>query len=88
MVAIDNLDIRTVSPTQPQPLSVSIVGDAAQVTIIATGPQFTDFRLETSTDLINWTPVADSEKNSGSTGVVTFVQPSSSGARFYRVAQL
>lgn len=88
LVAIDNLDIRTASPTQPPPLSVSIVGDAAQVTIIATGPQFTDFRLETSTDLVNWTPVAESERSSGSSGVVTFVQPTSSGARFYRVAQL
>src|SRR6185295_1263731 len=48
LVAIDNIDIRPVAPPAPPPLNITITADAAQVTIIATGPPNTDFRLETS----------------------------------------
>jgi hypothetical protein len=89
LVAIDNIDIKPIAPPEPVPLSLSISADAAQVTIIASGPPHTDFRLETSTNLTNWTPVNEGERNSGSSGIVTFIQPAPTGAaRFYRVARL
>ncbi|HEY6229441.1 MAG TPA: hypothetical protein VI282_20140, partial [Verrucomicrobiae bacterium] len=88
LVAIDNIDIRPVAPPAPTALTLSITADAQQVTIIATGPANTDFQLQTSTDLVNWTPVADAERNSGPSGVVTFIQPPLGNARFYKVVQL
>jgi hypothetical protein len=89
LVAIDNIDIRPVAPPAPAALNLSITADAQQVTIIASGPPNSDFRLESSTDLVNWTPVPDAERNSGSDGVVIFIQPAPTGtARFYRVVQL
>jgi hypothetical protein len=48
----------------------------------------TDFQLQSSTDLVNWTPVADGERNSGANGIVTFIQPAPTGTRFYRVVEL
>jgi hypothetical protein len=89
LVAIDNIDIRPVAPPEPVALTLSITADASQVTIIASGPPNTDFRLESSTDLINWAPVADGERNSGPSGIVTFIQPAPTSARrFYKVVQL
>jgi hypothetical protein len=89
LVAIDNVDVTLAAPPAPAPLTVSISADASQVTIIASGPPNTDFRLETSTNLTTWSPVADSERNSGPTGITTFIQPAPTGtSRFYRVVQL
>jgi hypothetical protein len=88
LVAIDNLDITTVPPPPPSDLNLSIIADASQVTITATGPVNTDFQLQSSTDLVNWTPVADGERNSGANGIVTFIQPAPTGTRFYRVVEL
>lgn len=88
LVAIDNIDIRPVAPPAAIPLTLSITADAAQVTIVATGPANNDFRLESSTDLINWSPVTDTERNSGSAGIVTYVQPAPGARRFYRVVEL
>lgn len=89
LVAIDNIDIQTVAPPPPLPVTMSITADASQVTVIAAGPPHTDLRLETSTNLINWTPVPDGERNTGAGGATAFIQPAPAGtARFYRVVQL
>jgi len=88
LVAIDNLDITTAPPPAPALLTLDISADALQVTITATGPQNTDFQLQSSTDLINWSPVAEGERNSGTTGIVSFIEPPTGSVRFYRVVQL
>lgn len=88
LVAIDNLDVKTVPPPAAPPVQLTVSGDATEIAITATAPINTDLQLQSSTDLVNWSPVAGAEQNSGSTGSVTFIQSSSGGARFYRVVQL
>jgi hypothetical protein len=88
LVAIDNLDVTTAPPPAAPPVQLTVSGDATEIAITASAPVNTDLQLQSSTDLVNWSPVAGAEQNSGSTGSVTFIQPSSGGARFYRVVQL
>jgi hypothetical protein len=88
LVAIDNIDLPIAKVLPPPPITVSVALTTTGVTITAVGPANTDFRLESTTDFVNWTPVPDGEVNSGPTGVVTFNQPATGTARYYRVVRL
>jgi subtilisin family serine protease len=88
LVAIDNLDLPIAPPLPPPPVVLSVSATTTGLRIIAEGPANSDFRLESSTDLVNWSPVADGERNSGPTGIVTYNQPSTTGMRFFRVVRL
>jgi hypothetical protein len=88
LVAIDNLDLPIAKPLPPPPITISIAATTTGVTITAVGPANTDFRLESTMDFTNWSPVPDGELNSGPSGIVTFTQPATGTARYYRVVRL
>jgi hypothetical protein len=88
LVAIDNLDLPITAPAPPAPINLGFTSSTTELTIVASGPVNSDFVLESSTDLRNWGAIADTERNSGPTGTVSYVQPLTSPVRFYRVRQL
>jgi|GEM_PF-737156 len=88
LVAIDNLDLRIAPP--PEPVQPTIGLSANPPTLTVNGAPNADYQLQTSTDLVNWSPAPGvNETTANSSGVATFSLPVfSSAQRFYRVVAL
>jgi len=78
---IDNLDL----PLRlPPPLMLSINATSSQITV--TGPPNTDVQLQSSTDLVNWTPAG--EATTTPSGTATFGITMTGSQQFYKVQKL
>lgn len=87
-VGIDNLDLRIAPPLPDSPITMQIAAGGASLSITVTGPANSDFALESSTNLTNWSPTG-LERNSGAAGRTTFtLEAPAETQRYFRVIRL